>query len=60
VKFKSGKGAIYQYAGVPPELHAKLMAAPSIGSFVTKNIVGQFEHTKIVPEEKAEGEADAS
>jgi hypothetical protein len=58
VQFKTGKGAVYHYVGVTPKTHADLMAAPSIGSFVNKNIVGKFEHTKIVPEEKAEEKTD--
>ena len=36
VKFKSG--AIYQYAGVQPEMYADLLAAESVGRFVSQVI----------------------
>jgi hypothetical protein len=34
VKFKSG--GIYQYAGVQPEMYADLLAAESIGRFISQ------------------------
>jgi hypothetical protein len=44
VQFKSGK-KIYQYQGVPPELHDNLMKADSIGTYISKMVVGKFNHT---------------
>lgn len=39
-------GACYHYKDVPPALFQKLLRAESIGSFLHKNIRGQYEHTK--------------
>lgn len=32
------RGKVYRYGGITPELHAQLMAAPSIGAFVQYQI----------------------
>ncbi len=40
-------GAEYQYAGVPPDLYEKLIAAPSFGSFLHKHIKGKYQYQKI-------------
>lgn len=50
VKFKTGK-KIYQYTGVPPELHDNLMKAESIGSYISKMVVGKFSHKTHEPKE---------
>lgn len=41
LRFKSGKGGIYTYANVPPELYEKFSQAPSIGQFFHQHIQGQ-------------------
>lgn len=35
------RGKVYRYEGITPELHAQLMAAPSIGAFVQSQIKTQ-------------------
>lgn len=35
-------GGIYQYLAVPPEVHARLMAASSKGGFIHRNIKPRF------------------
>ncbi|RZJ92454.1 MAG: KTSC domain-containing protein [Chryseobacterium sp.] len=47
VQFKNG--GTYIYSGVTPEVRKELHAAPSIGSYISKNIVKKF------PSEKLEG-----
>ncbi len=42
-----GSGGVYRYAGVPPETHAKLMAAESVGRFVGSEIKGKFVATRL-------------
>ena len=45
VQFKDG--ATYVYAGVPADLHANLMGAESVGTFLASEIRGKFRATKI-------------
>ena len=40
---QSAKGSVYEYQNVTPDLWAKLVAAPSIGSLFTAEIVKQKE-----------------
>lgn len=40
IEFRGGR--IYRYADVPPQVHAAMMAAGSIGRFVNNNIRGQY------------------
>ena len=42
-------GAKYIYDDVSPEHHAALVAAPSHGKHLAKNIVGKFKHRKVDP-----------
>lgn len=44
VEFGSG---VYQYQGVPPETHAKLMSAESAGKFVGAEIRGKFNARRV-------------
>jgi len=44
VEFGSG---VYQYQGVPPEKHAKLMGAESVGKFIRAEIRGKFDSRKV-------------
>lgn len=46
VQFK-GKGSLYEYAGVTPELYAEFCAAPSLGQFFQQRIRGKFETKKV-------------
>lgn len=42
------KGAIYTYADVPPDVHADLLAAPSVGKFFHRAVKqGGFKFTKV-------------
>ncbi len=45
IEFTSG--SIYQYSRVSPEIHRKLMAAPTIGSFFKNNIEDEFTAKRI-------------
>ena len=45
IEFTSG--SIYQYLRVSPEIHRKLMAAPTIGSFFKDNIEDEFTAKRI-------------
>ncbi len=45
IEFTSG--SIYQYSRVSPEIHRKLMAAPTIGSFFKNNIEEEFTAKRI-------------
>ena len=45
IEFTSG--SIYQYSQVSPEIHRKLMAAPTIGSFFKNNIEDEFTAKRI-------------
>ncbi len=40
IEFKNG--SVYQYEGVPGEMHSALMQAPSQGSFFNRNIKDRF------------------
>ncbi len=40
-------GSIYQYSGVPQNVHQALMAAASLGSFVHKHIRGKYSYRKV-------------
>lgn len=40
-------GAEYQYSGVPPDLYARLIAAPSFGSFLHKHVKGKYPYVKV-------------
>lgn len=55
VEFKSG--GIYQYAGVPPEMYAELLAAESVGRFVSQVIRAGRKGLRILEEK---GGADGS
>lgn len=46
VRFGSGH---YVHEGVPPDLHAKLIAADSKGKFYHAHIKGKFKATKSEP-----------
>lgn len=50
----TGVGSVYQYSDVPPNVHADLMAAESVGKFFGANIRGKFKYTKLAPEKAAE------
>lgn len=43
IEFKS---AIYHYTGVPADVHAELMSAPSAGKAVNTLIVGKYPFVK--------------
>ena len=45
IEFTSG--SIYQYSRVSPEIHRKLRAAPTIGSFFKDNIEEEFTAKRI-------------
>lgn len=46
VQFQTG--GTYEYDGVPAEVHADLMAAPSIGRHHSQNIRGLYSSTKVL------------
>lgn len=46
IQFK-GKGTVYHYAGVTPEIYEKLRSAPSLGQFFQLHIRGKFTTKKI-------------
>jgi hypothetical protein len=45
IEFNSG--AVYRYDGVPPALHAGLMAASSHGSYFHQNIKGRYGDRRV-------------
>jgi KTSC domain-containing protein len=47
VRYKDG--AHYIYDDVAPELHQRLMNAPSIGKFIHEHVKGKFTHRRLVP-----------
>ena len=47
VAFKSG--TVYAYAGVEKAIHQKTLDAPSVGKFVSAEIVGKFSSRKLEP-----------
>ena len=46
VEFKSGD--VYAYSGVDPKAYQALMAAPSIGSHLAKNVKSKFQVRKVI------------
>lgn len=50
-------GSAYQYAGVPGKLFGEFTKAPSLGSFLAKNIRGKFETQKVERDETEKTEA---
>ena len=40
-------GGVYQYSGVPPEVHRALMDADSHGKYFAAEINGRYEFTRI-------------
>lgn len=45
VKFKTG--STYHYHDVPADLHADMMASPSVGKFLNSEIKGKFDHSQV-------------
>jgi hypothetical protein len=41
-------GVIYQYDGVPPDVHAGLMQAPSHGSYFHRNIRDRYPYRRVL------------
>lgn len=41
------RGGVYQYSGVPAEVHRELMEADSVGSYFSKQIKGQYPYSKL-------------
>lgn len=41
-------GTVYQYDGVPPDVHAGLMQAPSHGSYFHRNIMNRYQYRRIL------------
>lgn len=41
------RGTLYLYANVPPEVHAELMAAESVGKYFNAKIKGAYEFFKL-------------
>jgi hypothetical protein len=41
-------GSVYQYSGVPQNVHQALMAAASLGSFLHKHIKGKYSYHKVM------------
>jgi len=39
--------SIYQYFGVPPTVHAELLAAQSVGSYLARNVKGIYRFAKL-------------
>jgi hypothetical protein len=52
IKFK--RGATYEYANVPPEVHAGLTGAESAGKFFGASIKGKYDFTKMVEDDDGE------
>jgi hypothetical protein len=44
-----GRGQLYAYGGVPPEVAAELVSAPSIGRYFDVHIQGRYPHLRLVP-----------
>lgn len=40
-------GGIYQYFDVPEQVHAQLMGADSVGSYLARNIKGTFRYSRV-------------
>ena len=45
VEFSSG--GVYDYSGVPADVHAKMISAKSIGGAFASEVRGKFEHKKV-------------
>jgi KTSC domain len=45
VEFRSG--AVYQYYGVPPEIHAALLRSESKGRYLNAKIRNRFEYSLV-------------
>jgi len=45
IGFKSGR--VYQYYQVPPNIHAGLISASSLGEYFNKEIREQYEYTEV-------------
>lgn len=50
IRFANGK--LYHYDSVPDDIFEDLQKAESIGSFLAKNVRGQFNHTLIDESDK--------
>lgn len=50
VQFKSG--ALHRYADVPPETHAEMLDAESIGKYFHANVRSAFKSSPVDPEEQ--------
>lgn len=48
IRFQDGH--TYEYRGVPPPVHAGLLAADSKGRYFNTTIRGQFPHQLVIPE----------
>ena len=44
------KNAVYQYFDVPPEAHAGLLKAESLGKYFGKEVRGKFKYEKLAQE----------
>lgn len=51
IEFSSG--GIYNYAGVPPEVHDKLMHAESPGSYFSLFIRGHYDYIRLNPKKES-------
>ena len=40
-------GSVYQYFDVPPQIHAALVQAGSIGEYLNANIKGKFRYARV-------------
>ena len=40
-------GEVYEYKGVPPDVHRAMMAAPSKGKFFHRNFKSQYRERRI-------------
>lgn len=45
VQFK--RGGLYEYYGVPQDVHAALMASDSLGKFVAQNIKSRYRFKRV-------------
>lgn len=45
VKFRNG--GLYRYKNVPGDVHERMVAAPSAGKFLGKEIRGKFDFSKV-------------
>ncbi len=40
-------GSVYQYFDVPPQIHAEIMQAGSVGQYLNANIKGNFRYARV-------------